>query len=216
MTTNLTGKGETAAHTLAPWLKAVALFASTDATLPALCAVRMEASATDRTLTLVATNRYVLGSAVLPWDGDDLTLALPAASVKALLAVLTPAVKDYRRAVDTRVELAVSADAGPPRLRVSLFGRDVITVDVATDADSFPATWRNLIPGVDATGLPDGVVCLNPKYLALLSKLPDGAADRVSLRFTGDSRKPVVVTTTGDRADVPFTGVIMPIRKAGE
>jgi hypothetical protein len=88
--------------------------------------------------------------------------------VKTLGAVLAASLKGWRRD-SVPIELSISEEE-PNRLKASMHGKDLITVDLEPDSD-FPKVLK-LFPDETNAGLPDGIITFNPRYLSLLAKLP--------------------------------------------
>jgi len=166
-----------AGHDFIEALRNVAIFASTDDTLPALCGVQMDWT-TDGVVELVATDRYMLArqtveSAEVTADGPG-HVFIPAAQVKQLSAVKMDA---HTPILITVEDGGVATFAPPCGIRV--------TTGPTSDY-SFP-DWRKLWDRMAENlgqGEVNAVSAWNPKLLARFAKVRDGGKLPPHVKFT--------------------------------
>lgn len=196
-TTTQTGvQGVVKPKDLALALTAVIPHAGTDKTLPMLCAVKFESEGTG-TLTIVATQRYTLGTYVLDWDGGAVDALLDVDSAKELL----------RYAKGVSKSLAVMS-----ALSLTFTEESVEAFDLTRRA-SYPlmqgttfVSWRAIMPTEDRQTVGLDKIAWNPKFLTLFAK----AAERNEpMRvFLGESNLKPTLVKIGEN----FAGLIMPVR----
>jgi DNA polymerase III sliding clamp (beta) subunit (PCNA family) len=192
-TAETTTAGTIMAPVLVAALAAVIPHASTDVTLPFLRSVRFETSADQTTLTVVATNRYTLGSYRLAWDGGPVAASIDLDDAKALLA--------YAKKASKHIPLALTF--GEEQVDAFDFSR---RVEYRYLSEAFPA-WNMLIPSIDRKSVNYiGRIGFNPAYLAMFAKAADKQEPMI-LTF-GDTPTKSVRVDIGDN----FTGLIMPVR----
>lgn len=200
------------AHDLHTVLSDASAFASTDATVPMLNAVRLETVADGDTVNLlaIATDRFTLGVSRATAAGDaGIGITIGANGVKTVLRMAKTAVRaqSWRR-----VTIEISDDN-----RDIAFGFNTgESVTVRASDDEFPR-WRQLLPA-DDTGM-DAVTAglgLDPAKLAQFAKVRGKHETmqlfaRVTTHREHTSLGPVYVTI-GDN----FIGLIMPKRVPGD
>lgn len=184
-------------------LRSVAPFTSADKWgIDILRCIRLDADGD--TLTVVATDRYVLGSYRVAYTGPTFGASVPVADAKRV----ADAVAAHGKAnphLQHFYALTVDGDT----LTVSWAGVHLITVSLDV-VSHFPA-WRALIPDVVDAGH-GGIVAVNPVYLARFAKVEPAEGKKGGTPMTmrlRDALKPVRI----DIGDV-FTGLIMPVRIA--
>lgn len=191
MSTKKTQVGTLAGVDLAAALTSVLPMAGTDDTLPILTCVHFETR--DGELVLATTNRYLLGTYRLDWDGPE---------VEALVA-----------GREAKEMLAFAKKAGKAPVTLTFDGREVTVADFERkvslplhDGD-FPR-WRALLPEQTPDRLRFGI---NPVYMAAFAKVIPYVGDKPgALPVTmsvGMPNKPMRVEI-GER----FVGLIMPVR----
>jgi hypothetical protein len=155
--------------------------------LPMLASVAFQADGDE--LTLVATDRYTLGTYRLTWDGGHADAIVEAP--KDLLA------------------FAKKAKGGTIELR---FGKDEVTAASHTSTATFKlydgtfVNWRNLLPERDPN---DEVFGVNAQFIAKFAKAGDKHTPmRVALR----SRTKPLAVEIGEH----FRGLIMPVKLPDE
>lgn len=183
--------GEVNANELATALATIAHFADPDKSIPMLNSILLEARA--GRLTAVATDRYVLGTYEIPFEGHDFSALVPLVDAKALTAVLK---RQYKAA---RVSLGCRDD----RLTVVHYEGEV---RIRLNDHDYPK-WRALIPDAkdaqECTG-----ISLSPTNIARFAKVPHAKTEPMHLFFKG-RLKPVRV-----QIGESFVGLIMPMRSA--
>lgn len=190
----IAGKGTVSPAALVAGLTAVLPHAAAKSGhILALTAIKFSAPSGSKVLTVVATDRYTLGTYRLDWDGGEVDALLNADDAKALLAFAKKAAKLYRIGLtftDTRLEA---------------FDFDRRTEFRLNTDSPFPA-WERLIP--DAVAGTDRIdrIGFTPAYMARFAK-------------AGERNTPMVLTMPASavmavRVDVgpDFTGLIMTVR----
>jgi DNA polymerase III sliding clamp (beta) subunit (PCNA family) len=179
----------------------VAPFASTDRTVPVLCAVRLEI--TDGILTGVAGDRFALAYDTCPVDlateSTDTSTLIDLSDAKRIMSILT--VPRGMRPWPATLTFETSTLTVHVRFSDS-------TVKVPVVDGAFPR-WRSLLPTEVNTA--DGITrtAYNPKILAKLAKVTDPDTKRPAARFTfTGTDKPGYV-----RIGETFRALIMPIRQ---
>lgn len=190
VTTDTLTMGQVDVKELVAALTAVLPHAGTDKTLPMLRAIKFEAG--DGYLTLIATNRYTLGTYRLEWNGPDVDVLLELDDAKELLAYvkkvkLVPFVNLEFRDGEVEAFDLVRRQTFPLMLNVEF------------------VRWRAVMPGTDEhEGFP--AIGLNPAFLASFVKASK-RNEPIILKFGASPVKPVRVEV-GDN----FIGLIMPVR----
>lgn len=193
---DVASKGEVKARELTAALKAITLFASTDATIPVLCHVALVADGT--TLTLKATDRYVAGRYTIDYAGEPFAVSVHRTDVATILALLKPW-------SGARSDATATLTMEGVRLTVATYDTsgNVATGDIA----DLPKI-DSLFPSEDGASLPDGTIAFNPAYLAKFAKVAD-KHEPMRLYMKG-AMKPALV-----KIGEHFTGLIMPMHIAG-
>lgn len=171
-------------------LAAVIPLASTDKTIPMLNAVRLVGA--DGKLTLVTTDRYVLGTYVIEYEGPAFEFSL-ALDVAKKLAATWKKSSAYE---------PVFIDIDEDKVTFRTFDGSTM---VRIGDDDFPK-WRSLIPDAEP-GLPNGTIAFDPAKIALFKGI-GARMEPMRLRMTGVNR-PIRI----DIGDY-FVGLIMPMRIA--
>lgn len=194
-----TTKVEAKAAELHAALTAVVPFAGTDQTIPMLNALRLEGDATTGKLTVVATDRYVLGTYVIPYEGPSFTVNVALRDVKAALTLIKASINKFVPTLPAYIE--VNEDW------VSFHTWDGNLKFRKAD-DDYPK-WRGLIPTpqTGTLGLPGGEIGFNPIYMARFKGIGDKAEPMRMTMF--GPLKPAVV-----KVGESFVGIIMPMRIA--
>lgn len=193
-TVTIAGKGTVSPGALAHGLTAVLAHTTAKALgLPALSAVKIESSDDGKTLTMVATNRYTLGTFRIDWDGGAVNALLDADDAKALAAFAKKAGRVERIAL-TFTETTAEAFDFERRAGFRL----------VTDHEF--VSWRGLIPEAGNGGDRIDRLGYNPALMALFAKAALKNQTMV-LTFPATATKPTRV----DIGDA-FTGLIMPVR----
>jgi hypothetical protein len=186
----------------------VALFASKDVTLPALCAVHLTAAR--GTLRVEATDRYALAQERMPCTGRlDVLVDLKAAVAAA--KTLTAALKPSRRMfLAVPPSIAITAEHG--YVRFTLTGHVGPAMPVAAETVCGEYLARSDDKFGDLAELAKtctGEITFNSEYLARIAKV-NGGDKYTYARFTvGTSHKPSIVHI-GDA----FRALVMPVRQA--
>lgn len=182
--------------------------AGKDDTLPTLTGVRLEWGPFG--VRTVATDRYRL--AVVTWQGEPETchketggVLIPAADLTAFVKAL-PKVSRY--ALPPSVLIKVIPEANAVML-TAMSNDGEFTRTIRTLDGEFPK-WESLIP-TEFTGLDEGGVAVNPKYLADVAKMPVERNMPVRVQFTG-ARRPMVWTADGIAEGVSWKYLLMPVR----
>ena len=186
--------GQVPAADLAAALNAVLPMADTDETLPVLTCVKFETR--DGQLVLVTTNRYLLGTYRLDWEGGEVDALLPGRAARELLA--------FAKRVDKR--LPITLTFGVRELEAADYERKAT---FPLDLDREFVKWAAIMP----EHTPDRIAFgLNPAFLARFvpasgaTPSKPGGAEPMRLSL-GSPVKPIRVEI-GDR----FVGVAMPVR----
>lgn len=191
-------------------LRNVALFTSTDKTLPLLTAVQIIPGEDGKSLVARATDRYTLaaGHVVLDEDGtvsDEFAALVSNADVKPLTTWL----KSLHE--NDRVTITMDREASRITFNSTFMGtgQTYMTLD-----GEFPKIGRLFNADRDLTSKPDDmtppVFGLNPKYLARLGKVKDwrgGTGRNEPMVVRPDGHKPMTVLF-GDWLAI----LVMPVR----
>lgn len=177
-------------------------FMSKDATVPAICAMRIECD--NGNLVAVATDRFTLGASRVNYSGEVFTVTLTATNVDNLLRIA----KTARRDADARtVEIEVPSwfrDGEANTIRFTFSTGESVTMQ---RADSEFPKWRQIISSdvIAAADPQPALVCYSAALLAKFAKVTGSEHMRVYSR----GAKPTVVTIGTD-----FVGLIMPTRSS--
>jgi hypothetical protein len=179
---------------LARIIKDSAIFASRDASLPMINAVRLESSAEH--LVAIATDRFTLGVSMANYvDGEGATfgatLRLPQAQILAKVAESTKA---------SFTEVAITAT--DTTVTFTFASGESVTLP-SVGGMEFPA-WRKLM--VDREFTPTDALGLDPKLVARFARVKDAARQHMLVKFCGPS-KPAVISIGSQ-----FFGLVMPVR----
>lgn len=170
-------------------------FSSTDATLPMLGAVRLEA--TESTITAAATDRFVLGVACADYTGEAFIATLDRTHVDTLAKMA----KTVNRDASWR---EVTIDVAESTLEFRFTTGESLSVRVSDH--EFPK-YRQLIPTnteLETENVtPTKLAGFDASKLAQFAKVP--GHERMSMWIRGT--KPTVVRIGDD-----FIGLIMPVR----
>lgn len=195
-------------------------FAGTDATLPMLTCIKLEASS-DRMVS-VTTDRFTLGARrvdysgeafeAMLWGADAKNLQRIAKTVKRDVGTRTVAIELQRRRVwqagEDHRDMSAGTESGDVVALTFKFSTgEAITVQAADV--QFPK-WQHLIPTTDEITPADGLARLayNPGYLAKFAKVSSDANHQMVLwTRPGVENKPLTVTIGTE-----FIGLIMPVR----
>jgi len=191
--TRETGKGTVQPAELIAALTAVIPHAGTDKTLPMLRALKFETTDDNKTLTVVATNRYTLGTYRMEWDGGEVDALLDLDDVKTLLAYAKKAAK-YNRIALTFTDKTAEAFDFERRVEFRLMECDFVKW-----AAILPSASQDHADRIDRIGF-------NPAFMASFAKAAERGLPMI-LTMPGRPDKPV-------RIDIGenFTGLIMPVR----
>lgn len=191
-------------RTFATALRRVAKFACTDTSLPMINAVRIECSKPG-CITLVATDRFVLGAESIIADTEDLKTEKARAELGVTISLADVRVLLERLRThmigDLHIPLTVLADG-----RMSVLGT---TLGIPNkDATPFPE-WRKILHRVitDYTaGSKVSGSLINPDRVKPFL----GLGREVKLHLPADPNRPIMAVIPGQ-----FVGVLMPIRSEG-
>lgn len=193
-------------HQLFTVMSDALLFASSDATLPMLNAVRLETVARGDSVDLmaIATDRFTLGVSRADSDGDVLPgFNLAATDAKNLVRIAKTAAR-----MQTYRTVDVETDDYTQNVVFTFSSGETVTV--RKHEHDFPRGWRQLFPH-DNAGMTDDVsgIGYTPEYLAKFSKV--AASKRNPMQFFPRTAKPGVVMIGDD-----FIGLIMSVGIPGE
>lgn len=188
------GIGETEARYLIDALTAVMPMATKDPYLPILGLVKFETDGDE--LVLVATDRFVLGSYRIPWDGGEVDAALGLDECKELLAFCRKVKPDVLPVGLKFGEREVEVDDGQRRSTLLLSQEGAFV------------NWRAVLPERDPEDVTFGVNLDNVARFVKAGGKGEPPVARVSLKAR---LKPVLIEV-GER----FTGLVMPVRLPDE
>lgn len=193
------------AHQLFTVMSDALQFASSDATIPMLNAVRLETVARGDSVDLmaIATDRFTLGVSRADADGDVLPgFNLAATDAKNLVRIAKTAAR-----MQTYRTVDVETDDYTQNVVFTFSSGETVTV--RKHEHDFPR-WRQFFPH-DNAGMTDDVsgIGYTPEYLAKFGKV--SAGKRNPMQFFPRTAKPGVVMIGED-----FIGIIMPVRIPGE
>lgn len=189
--------------------------ASTDKSVPALCAVRLEWGQ-DRanTVRVVATDRYrlVAGDYLLP--SDERFGAAGAGDVSLSLSDVKALVKALPRVTNANVNELVSFMVSSGR---------VVHVEWSSGAQfltpvesEFPR-YRSLVPAPFGTkvldpGLPDGAFACSGAYLSSIGDIPVARNTPWRMSFAGPERPMVAMNGDSKSGEIEWLFLLMPVR----
>jgi DNA polymerase III sliding clamp (beta) subunit (PCNA family) len=177
-------------------------FASTDATVPAINAVRIEAS--ESTIIAVATDRFVLGVVPADWTGEAFIATLDGTHVETLIKMAKTAKRDAQWR-EVTVEIVDTVHKYEPTVIEFRFTTGE-SLSVRTSDHDFPK-FRQLVPSAilleTENVTPTKLASFDASKLAQFAKVP--GHERMSMWIRGT--KPTVVRIGDD-----FIGLIMPVR----
>jgi DNA polymerase III sliding clamp (beta) subunit (PCNA family) len=176
-------------------LQAVSPFAATDLTIPMLVAIHLEGDGKE--IVSSTTDRYVLGTYTVPYEGAPFVFNLAMSDVKTILPVLKGLWKRY-------------GDRMPVTLTLKDDVLSFVTYDgeirARSNGDDFPKVRSLLVDDANAT--PVEGLALNPTYMARFAKVAN-RTEPMRLTFTGRNKS--VGVKIGER----FVGLIMTMRVGG-
>lgn len=175
-------------------LSDVRLFASTDSTLRAINAVRIETWRDS--MVAVSTDRFVMGASRADYSGEEIAANISLPNIDNLLRIAKTTRKD---SAHRRVEIVAVGAA----LEFNFSTGESLTVQ--TEQHDFPH-WRQLLPkeAISGNEIADVSIGYNAAYLAKFSKV---AGSREMQIISRSRRKPSIVRIGDD-----FIGLIMPVR----